>query len=200
MTKRPKLVVVTGAHSHLGAAVVNKLIAETDYRIACIVTPWARSRQPSDDTDRIRWFAADLTKPLDGRAAAVFSEAYRVLHFAWVRGSDRKRVSTFNQIMVDQILDTVDQPARFVLISSTAASPKALSTYAQANWRTACRVRERGGIVAVCGLVVSEPPIGPNKFLQGLSRSIPVGLRLGGTPISVFTVALYQPTLNVTRS
>lgn len=190
MADGSKLVVVTGAHSNLGAAVLERLISDTDYRIACLVTPWAGGRVHSGDPDRVQWHAADLTKPFDEQIAALFSEAHRVLHFAWIRGTNRKRASAFNQAIADRIIDIVRQPENFILISSTAASPRGFSTYGRTKWQVACKVRQRGGIIAMCGLVICDPPFGPEKLLHRLVITMPLALRLGGQPVPLYTTNL----------
>lgn len=188
MTNVPKLVVVTGAHSYLGAQAVEALLDETDCQIAAMTTPWAVDVERPPEPSRVERIAVDLSAPFDASTTALFASAERVLHFAWIRGKNEHYVGALNEAIADRILDTIRHPQRFVFVSSTAASKDALSTYARTKWRVAHRVRERGGTVLVCGLVLDAPARGPYAILRRVVAGLPLAIRLRGREVPVYTV------------
>jgi nucleoside-diphosphate-sugar epimerase len=189
MPKSRPLVVVTGARSHLGCRVVRHLLESTGSTVAAIASPWSE-RPPFPDSERLVELAVDLTESLDARTAALFADAARVFHFAWIRGRDQARVRTLNEGMAERIVRSMSTPSGFCFISSVAAAPSARSVYARTKWHVASLVRASGGSVAVCGLVIDDPPRGPYGTLRHMVDKLPVSIRLIGKVAAVYPVAL----------
>ena len=117
--------------------------------------------------------------------------ADHVFHFAWTRTGRAEEVSGANRAMIEHLLGAMPGAAKFWFISSVSASPKAMSTYGATKYEAALLVRERGGSVLVCGLVVEpDPPRGPYQMLRKNVARCPFAFRVTkGEPL-VFPLRL----------
>ena len=152
MTRR---VLVTGANSYLGVALITYLSRETDVSITALSSPRApRHSEPS----RVEHLQGDLRVPPSPALRQAFERADAIVHLAWERGSKLKEVSQANTAMLSHLSDA--QLATVTFTSSVAAGPDAPSVYGRVKDEVAKRVLSAGGRVLVLGGVIDEPPGG----------------------------------------
>ena len=187
-SSRGPCVVITGANSHLGSRAVSRFADLPGSRVIALVSPrWQEGNAPRG-TDGVEVIRADLGQPLADRVREALCHADRVFHFAWARGRDLARVGATNEAMVRQLIDPLSAPSRFVFISSVAGCPGTPSGYGTAKGASAALVRELGGTVLVCGLVMEHIPSGPYELLCGLVRKLPFSIRLFRDETQVFPI------------
>ena len=145
-------VVITGAGSYLGQAVVGELAQHDDVTIAALSSPRGSDTPP----DGVRVWPVDLTHPLSPDLQAVIDEADTILHLAWLRGANESQVMGANEAMLEQLGS--DNLARLTFTSTVAAGPAAPSVYGRCKQRVADRIEAAGGRVLVLGGIVAEPP------------------------------------------
>ena len=196
MTK--KTIVITGANSYLGEAVVRHLLEKTDWRIVGLVSPRWNGGTLREWPPRLRCIPADLTKPLPEPVRQALQAADKVFHFAWVRGKRLEEVDRLNLGMINSLMDAMAGPSRFYFISSVAASPGALSTYGCAKYHAMQKVCERGGVALICGLVVDGVPRGPFKMLTSVAQKLPFSIRFN-LPVPVYPVDIRDVLLAVQK-
>lgn len=138
-------------------------------------------------------FAVDLTAPLPEPLRAELANAHRVVHFAWDRDRDAARCRARNRAMIENLIDAMPSPERFVFISSTAAGPAAPGTYGACKFEMEDLVRSRGGTVLIVGLV-TDPEAGVayakiRRAVEGLPFSFRFGARFRFYPVSARELA-----------
>jgi hypothetical protein len=183
-------IVVTGAHSYLGGHTLAHLRAEPNAIIDALITPWADPALQSSPDGRVQYHRVDLSKPLPEPLTGLLAQADRVLHLAWVRGSDAARVERANLDMVESLTAPMPVKSRFLFVSSAAAAADTPGIYGRTKWRVAGRVRALGGTVLVCGLVVDEDPQGPYRLLHNVVAKTPIALRFKAGASQVYPVTL----------
>lgn len=180
---------LTGAHSFLGREVLKHLLQHSDFELTAFVSPRWRSEATPKASARLKYLVADLTQPLTEEVQREIFRSDRLIHFAWVRGTDRVTVLKLNQKMVDSLLRALGQPEKFCLISSVAASSDAKSVYGQTKYEVMTQVRQKGGISLVCGLVMSQPSQGAHGMLVKFIQSLPLSVRFNQA-FPVYPIAL----------
>lgn len=187
MTKR---IVVTGANSYLGSHTVETLLTQTTMAIDGFITPWAKELPPDSSDGRLTLHRMDLSKPLVPEAIEALQKADAVIHLGWVRGGDRQQVLSLNLAIAEKLMTPLAQKSRFLFVSSAAAAANTRSIYGKTKWETAARVRELGGTVLICGLVVDDSPQGPYELLNRAVAKLPIAIRLTGPGIKVYPIPL----------
>lgn len=172
-----RLYAVTGASSGLGQRLVEALSRRPSARVVALVSG---RRAPPPATDNVSYLAQNLCEPLSQRAEEVLRGADRIAHLAWARprAGSLQEVTAQNMRMVETLLAIPGVGRRLVFVSSVAASPRAGSTYGRVKYLVQERVLRAGGVVLVCGLVVSNPPETAFKALVDMLKRLPVGIRL----------------------
>jgi nucleoside-diphosphate-sugar epimerase len=194
-----KKIIVTGANSYLGSAVVRYLIDKTNWHICGLVSPRTTSAHSNIKAERVRYIRADLTQSLSEEIRRELESADRVVHFAWVRGKRLEQVIGLNCTMINSLGKAMATPSGFCLISSVAACPRALSIYGQAKYRAMQLVSEFGGISLVCGLVVDEVPRGPFRLLTCCIGKLPLSIRFTKGAPQVYPIHIRDVGLAVQR-
>jgi nucleoside-diphosphate-sugar epimerase len=183
-------IVVTGAHSYLGAHTIAALLSRREYEIAALITPWAKEESLHAESQSLSYHRADLSKPLDRGLREVIATADAVLHYGWIRGTDAEQVLAANLAVIESLVEPLVDKDRFFFVSSASASQDAKSIYGRTKWMAAERVRAFGGSVLVCGLVVAEEPKGPYQLLHRTVARFPIAIRLAPCEVKVYPVAL----------
>ena len=182
-----KKIVVTGAHSYLGQKLLRHLSDTRDFEIAAFITPWAKS-EGLISRPWINYVRVDLRKRLEPDAAAAVQNADRVLHFAWVRGTNEKEILEENLSMFGNLKEYITRPERFVFISSVAASPETLSTYGKTKFKAANELAKYGAVILVTGLIVDKEPKGPYKLLVSVVKKLPLSIRFTKDSVRVYPI------------
>ena len=194
---KPKRVVITGAHSPLGRATLEALLKHTNCQIVALVTPWCSNSAVIQTKDRVILLEQDLQLPLSQTVASEISRADILLHYAWFRDADVHMASTENKLIIERILEYLPSSSQFVLISSVGASAITTSAYGKAKWEIAQVIKGKGGLVLVCGLVVSEPPFGPYAILIRWIQRLWIRPRFFAPPVPVYLTPLMRVTAAV---
>lgn len=182
-----RLVVVTGAASNLGRALIAELARRRALRIAALV----RTRDfDATASDRVRYVAQNLLEPLTDECAELMRSADSIVHLAWARPGPATPAAAAadSTRMLDRVLSVPDAGRRLVFMSSVAASPRAPGHYARSKHEAQMRVLAAGGRVIVCGLIVGEPPETAFKLLVDVHRKLPVAFRLMPNRLRVYPV------------
>ena len=177
-------VVVTGAHSRIGQAVVQRLGSAPDIAVTCVVTPWSRPQGMFPDVAEV--ITADLTQAFPETLRRSLATADVVVHLAWLRDTMPDQAIAMNAEIVSRLTSEMESPERLVFLSSVGASPGAKSAYGQAKWAVAQQVEARGGTVLVCGLVTSVPSFGPYALLAHTVTRLPVRPRFYWDKVPVY--------------
>ncbi len=177
-------VVVTGAHSRIGQAVVQRLCSAPDVAVTCVVTPWSRPHGMFPGVAEV--IAADLTQAFPETLRRSLAEADVVVHLAWLRDTTPEHAIALNKEIVSGLTSEMASPERLIVLSSVGASPGAKSAYGQAKWAVAQQVEVSGGTVLVCGLVMSEPSFGPYALLAHTVTRLPVRPRFCWDKVPVY--------------
>lgn len=184
-----RTVLLTGAGSYLGQQAIGELLRSTDWVITAVGSPRLDVADCIPPSERLRYVSEDLAGP-STRLAAELAAADVVLHLAWVRDASPALAVDKNRTIVDRILESVPNKARFVFMSSVAASPTAHSSYGQAKFALAEHVAQAGGVVLTCGLVCAATPQGPYKQLVKAVDKLPLRVVPLGSPPNVYPVPL----------
>jgi nucleoside-diphosphate-sugar epimerase len=198
MTDSLKTIVITGANSPLGSAVVRHLLSQTDHLIIGIVSPRSSDNHNLPSHERLTIVVADLAEKFQGELNSVISAADRILHFAWVRENNLSENISINKRIVDNIIAVISEPDQFAFISSVGASPIAKSDYGISKWRVSDEVLKIGGVVLVCGLVRGDPPQGPDRLLVNTVKRFPLKIRFFAAPVAVFSTTYDELCSSVT--
>jgi len=146
-------VIVTGAGSYLGQAVIQAMAARGDLQVTALGSPRWDARAPEGVT---AW-ACDLTAALAPTLTEAIDDAEAIVHLAWARGADPSAVAAQNDAMLAHLARGAGL-ARVTFASTVAAGSRSPSVYGRAKQAAADRVDQAGGRVLVLGGVVTEPP------------------------------------------
>ena len=184
-------IVITGAHSDLGRAVLNHLHDHTDATLVTVVSPrWQGGPLHASVGGRIHQLATDLTQDLGPDLARHLQSADRLIHFAWIRGPQFAAVNTQNLAMIDRLHGSLIDPSRLIFLSSVAAGPSARSIYGRAKYHAMQAVASAGGVSLACGLVMAREPAGPYRLLSRVVKTLPFALRFFGGGPTVYPVRI----------
>jgi hypothetical protein len=167
------------------------LIDNSDHRIVALVSPRCNETDPDSHNGRVLYHKYDLSKPLSSEIQSLIRNADTVLHFAWTRGADFKTVNDLNISMIKNLMAPMPDPSSFFFISSVADSPNTLSTYGITKHNCSKYVRQAGGSVLVCGLVVTpDPSAGSYRMLYETLKKYPVAVSISRGEPAVFPIRL----------
>ena len=165
-------VVVTGAGSYVGQAVVQDLASRDDLAVTALGSPRWSAAAP----DGVTAWACDLSREIDAQVAEAIDSADSIVHLAWVRGAKQPAVHAQNNAILDRLAGGAGL-SRVTFTSTVAAGPNAPSVYGHVKQGVADRVAESGGRVLVLGGVVEDPPGSSHAELCRAVRSSRVALR-----------------------
>jgi uncharacterized protein YbjT (DUF2867 family) len=178
-------VVVTGAHSYLGNALVHAL-QRHGHTVCGLVTPWARDDMRAP---HVEYLAADLGSPLAPDIAARVGAANKVFHLAWKREPTAEASYAANHRILTTLLGHA-QPSRVAFVSSVAAGRNTLSAYGTAKWRVQEDAVREGCSAYACGLVMDDPPRTAFAMLHAAVAGLPLRIRFFGPPNLVYPIAV----------
>ncbi|MDP6944210.1 MAG: hypothetical protein QF464_08680 [Myxococcota bacterium] len=165
-------VVVTGAGSYVGQAVVQDLASREDLTVTALGSPRWDAQAP----DGVTAWACDLSQAIDAQVAEALDSAESIVHLAWVRGAKRSIVHAQNNAILDRLAGGAGL-SRVTFTSTVAAGPDAPSVYGRIKQGVADRVADSGGRVLVLGGVVEDPPGSSHAELCRTVESSRVALR-----------------------
>jgi nucleoside-diphosphate-sugar epimerase len=178
-------VVVTGAHSYLGNALVHAL-QRHGHTVCGLVTPWARGDARAL---HVEYLTADLGSPLAPDIAARVGAASKVFHLAWKREPTAEASYAANHRMLRTLLAHA-QPSCVVFVSSVAAAKSTLSAYGTTKWRVQEDAVREGCSAYACGLVMDDPPRTAFATLHAAVAGLPLRIRFFGPPNRVYPIAV----------
>ena len=187
-------VVVTGAGSYLGQQLLQRVIADTNWRVTGIVSPRFMPSNALPASGRLTYLVEDLSGPGSADLDAELQRADRVIHLAWIRDRQADKAIEGNMAIVRSLMTSLGSGQKLVFVSSVAASPSAHSSYGQAKFAVSRFVTGNGGLSLYCGLICASKPEGPFKQLCAALRRVPVkAIPIGRAP-NVYPVMLDDVT------
>lgn len=164
MNREKNKLLITGANGYIGSQLVKQALAHS-YQVLAL------SRQRCGDTHST-WLKYDLR---DKTLPPLPSDIGAVIHLAVDLKLTYDAVNQYEIDATELLLAFAEQQeARFIFISSIAASATASTSYGRTKWHIEQRVLARGGWVVRAGLVYGGPEKGLFGHLLGLLRKFPI--------------------------